>query len=320
LNGSYGHSLGIVFWGGFEKVETGEIHWLKWKSVLSFLIVIAIFYFLGRQFFNNYNELSQYQWEVRYQPFILSFIFLFGNYVLEAWIWKKLLELFDVNLSISKCFKIINLSQLGKYIPGKFWIYMGQFYLGGKEGVSKGVILFSNFFLLILLTIGGMVVFNISYLLWPNVQWGLALSLWILIVVVLLMLHPRISMRGVGIFKRWIRISVVQYPFVKILYLFLWVIVDWMIYLLGFYLFLQSFYSVTFRELIIYAGIFSISSLLGLYSLITPGGLGVREGVQAYLMSMFVPVSMAIFISIFSRIWMTLAEVGAAIFSLKIKQ
>jgi uncharacterized membrane protein YbhN (UPF0104 family) len=127
-------------------------------------------------------------------------------------------------------------------------------------------------------------------------------------------------MRGVGIFKRWIRISVVQYPFVKILYLFLWVIVDWMIYLLGFYLFLQSFYSVTFRELIIYAGIFSISSLLGLYSLITPGGLGVREGVQAYLMSMFVPVSMAIFISIFSRIWMTLAEVGAAIFSLKIKQ
>jgi uncharacterized membrane protein YbhN (UPF0104 family) len=82
---------------------------------------------------------------------------------------------------------------------------------------------------------------------------------------------------------------------------------------------LQSFYPVTLRELIIYSGIFAISGLLGFYSLITPGGLGVREGFQAYLMSMFMPVSIAIFISIFSRIWITLAEIGAAFVSLKIK-
>jgi uncharacterized membrane protein YbhN (UPF0104 family) len=295
-------------------------NWLKWKPILSFLVVLVIFYFLGKKFLNNYKELAQYHWEIRYPLFILSFIFLFGNYVLEAWIWKKLLEVFDIYISISKCFKIISLSQLGKYIPGKFWIYLGQFYLGGKEGISKSVILWSNFFLLILLTTGGLIMFNISYLLWANVHMGLTLGLWILIVMTLLFLHPWIFNRVVGIFKGWIGTSVVHYSYVKVISLLPWILLDWVIYLSGFYIFLQSFYPVTLRELVIYGGIFAISGLLGLYSLFTPGGLGVREGVQAYLMSMFIPVSIAVLISIFSRIWMTLAEVGAAILSLKIKR
>ena len=295
-------------------------NWLKWKPILSFLVVLVIFYFLGKKFLNNYTELAQYHWEIRYPLFILSFIFLFGNYVLEAWIWKKLLEVFDIYISISKCFKIISLSQLGKYIPGKFWIYLGQFYLGGKEGISKLVILWSNFFLLILLTTGGLIMFNISYLLWANVHMGLTLGLWILIVMTLLFLHPWIFNRVVGIFKGWIGTSVVHYSYVKVISLLPWILLDWVIYLSGFYIFLQSFYPVTLRELVIYGGIFAISGLLGLYSLFTPGGLGVREGVQAYLMSMFIPVSIAVLISIFSRIWMTLAEVGAAILSLKIKR
>jgi uncharacterized membrane protein YbhN (UPF0104 family) len=295
-------------------------NWLKWKPILSFLVVLVIFYFLGKKFLNNYTELAQYHWEIRYPLFILSFIFLFGNYVLEAWIWKKLLEVFDIYISISKCFKIISLSQLGKYIPGKFWIYLGQFYLGGKEGVSKLVILWSNFFLLILLTTGGLIMFNISYLLWANVHMGLTLGLWILIIMTLLFLHPWVFNRVVGIFKGWIGTSVVHYSYVNVISLLPWILLDWVIYLSGFYIFLQSFYPVTLRELVIYGGIFAISGLLGLYSLFTPGGLGVREGVQAYLMSMFIPVSIAVLISIFSRIWMTLAEVGAAILSLKIKQ
>jgi uncharacterized membrane protein YbhN (UPF0104 family) len=295
-------------------------NWLKWKPILSFLVVLVIFYFLGKKFLNNYTELAQYHWEIRYPLFILSFIFLFGNYVLEAWIWKKLLEVFDIYISISKCFKIISLSQLGKYIPGKFWIYLGQFYLGGKEGISKLVILWSNFFLLILLTTGGLIMFNISYLLWANVHMGLTLGLWILIVITLLFLHPWVFNRVIGIFKGWIGTSVVHYSYVNVISLLPWILLDWVIYLSGFYIFLQSFYPVTLRELVIYGGIFAISGLLGFYSLFTPGGLGVREGVQAYLMSMFIPVSIAVLISIFSRIWMTLAEVGAAILSLKIKQ
>jgi uncharacterized membrane protein YbhN (UPF0104 family) len=292
---------------------------LKWKAILSFIVVVSIFYFLGKKFLSNYKELSQYHWEIRYPLFIISFLFLFGNYVLEAWIWKKILEMFNVSLSVSKCFKIINLSQLGKYIPGKFWIVLGQFYLGGKEGISKGVLLLSNFVLLGLLTLGGVTIFNISYFLWPQVHWELAIGLWFLIVATLIILHPRILKRVAELFKRWTGVSMVSFSYSRILFLFSGILLDWVVYLFGFYIFLQSFYPVTLRELIIYSGVFAISGLLGFYSLITPGGLGIREGLQAYLMSMFIPVSMAILISILSRMWMTLGEVGAALISLKIK-
>jgi len=294
--------------------------WFRWRRLFSLLVVALIFYFLGRELFRNYEQLSTYQWQIRCPFFIASFLILFLNFFLEAWIWKKLLEIFDIRISVSKSFKIINLSQMGKYIPGKFWIYLGQFYLGGKEGISKKIILMSNFFFLVLLTTGGITVFGISYPLWPEVNRSLVIGLWSLVAFLLLVLHPWPLRRVAGIIRKWVEVPVGHYSFLKVVFFFLLVVFDWMIYFIAFHIFLLSFYAVTLRESLLYMGIFAVSGLLGLYSLITPGGLGVREGVQTYLMSQFVPISIAVVISILSRIWMTSAEVGAALLALRVKR
>ena len=44
--------------------------------------------------------------------------------------------------------------------------------------------------------------------------------------------------------------------------------------------------------------------------LFAPGGLGVREGILVYLLSHVMPGPVAVIISILTRLWMTLIEIG----------
>jgi uncharacterized membrane protein YbhN (UPF0104 family) len=51
-------------------------------------------------------------------------------------------------------------------------------------------------------------------------------------------------------------------------------------------------------------------STLGLITIFAPGGLGVREGALVYLLSLVMAAPVAVVISILTRIWMTLIEIG----------
>jgi uncharacterized membrane protein YbhN (UPF0104 family) len=47
-----------------------------------------------------------------------------------------------------------------------------------------------------------------------------------------------------------------------------------------------------------------------LIALFAPGGLGIREGVLVYLLSDLIPGSVAVILSVLTRIWMTVIEIA----------
>jgi len=55
-------------------------------------------------------------------------------------------------------------------------------------------------------------------------------------------------------------------------------------------------------------GTFSISWLVGYYAFLSPGGLGVQEGIQVYLLTFFFPSPISIVIALASRLWMTVGD------------
>jgi uncharacterized membrane protein YbhN (UPF0104 family) len=57
-------------------------------------------------------------------------------------------------------------------------------------------------------------------------------------------------------------------------------------------------------------GALGISSTLGLIAVFAPSGLGVREGALVYLLSFMMATPVAVIISILTRIWLTLIEIG----------
>ena len=57
-------------------------------------------------------------------------------------------------------------------------------------------------------------------------------------------------------------------------------------------------------------GALAISSTLGLIALFAPSGLGVREGALVYILSFMMATPVTVILSVLTRIWMTLIEIG----------
>jgi uncharacterized membrane protein YbhN (UPF0104 family) len=83
----------------------------------------------------------------------------------------------------------------------------------------------------------------------------------------------------------------------------------WGIFGIGFYLFAISLTPLTWNFYPIAVGSFAVSWVLGILSVFTPAGLGVREGVLIAILQKWLDPSLALGVSIGSRLWLFLGEI-----------
>ena len=89
----------------------------------------------------------------------------------------------------------------------------------------------------------------------------------------------------------------------------------------GLFFILKSIIDVPFILFWLIPGIVSVSIVLGMVVLISPGGLGVREGLIVLLLSPFVVSSMGIIFSVIARLLLSLVElVLAGFFEIIVKR
>lgn len=88
-------------------------------------------------------------------------------------------------------------------------------------------------------------------------------------------------------------------------YLLLWGLLG-----IAFFLFIKSLYSVDSSQLRVVTGIYAISWSIGFLSVITPSGLGVREGVLNMLLISVLPPATAMLVALLSRLWTLSGELA----------
>ena len=162
------------------------------RHFIAFLLIACIFYFLGSQLLQNWQELSNYNFKFNFVLLAISFILLFVNSGLSALVWKKTLELMSVSLSFKKSFKITYLSQLAKYLPGKIWAYFWQVHMCESEGIRKSQTILSLILQTVFYSASCVFIFWLSYFLWPATHLSLSLLLLFFIVSTLIFLHPNV--------------------------------------------------------------------------------------------------------------------------------
>jgi glycosyltransferase 2 family protein len=88
----------------------------------------------------------------------------------------------------------------------------------------------------------------------------------------------------------------------------------WAAYGVSFTLFVGSVHPVAWQDVPLLGATYAAAWVIGFLSFLTPGGIGVREGVLAYLLGLWLPPGVAIVISLLSRLWIVAGElVGTAI-------
>lgn len=241
---------------------------------------------------------------------VYSLFFLTASFFLFAYRWKKALQFSGYHVSYADGVVATGLSIFGKYIPGKVMFLAGlSLYIAEKHHYSKkeiGAIAFSNQLLILwtailigeiaLVFIGGLHI------------WGWALfGLWLALT---LTLFTRFFYHLAGFFLSKIlrrKVTIPRLSFAGAMRIVPYIAIDLIARSIGFFFLLRALSDVAIGfEL---GFVFILAQSIGLMAIITPGGLGVREGVIVGLLTLSVfPVETATTISLAARLWYLAGE------------
>ena len=276
---------------------------------------MLIFFFLGRKVWQDWAQIKGASISVSPFPFVFGTAVFAFSYFIQIGAWYLMTLKLGIALSFPETLENWFTSQLGKYLPGKVWLVLGRFYFYESKGKSRKMITIALYLETVMLIVTGALIFFAALLFLKEIRFVREGDLWwafLLLALVLLSLHPRILLR----LSNWILarskrepISLpISYP--NILWILLICFLSWVVGGIGFYFFIDAIYPIAFQHLLFITGSLAISSTIGLIALFAPGGLGVREGALAYLLSFLVPGSVAVILSVLTRIWMTFIEIG----------
>jgi hypothetical protein len=300
--------------------HNGSNNTINLKSVISFFIAGLILFFLIRFLYENWQEVSAYDFQLNYYYILVSFPVLFVFFIVRVYCWRLVLKKMGIILSMRKSIKISFLSMMGRYLPGRVWMIMGKVYLCGKEGVSRSEA-FAGTVMEIVLEIVASIFFFFFFLYSvmekPLLSPEVIYSLGIVMLSGLVFLHPRVFYAVINFFLLRLKGEKIKECISYKDTIQLFVLYNFIVLLQGcaFYLFMNSICYVSVDKILGLTGSLSIAGALGTLSFFTPSGLGVREGVLALFLSNFVPPPIAVIISLLTRLWVTLGEILCALFA-----
>lgn len=285
----------------------------KIYQIISWLIILTIFWFLFQRLFSDWSGLQAYDFSVNYFYLFISFIFFLLNLFFSSFIWALILKLIDqkINISFSKVFTANLYSRFGRYIPGKIWCLAGRVYYTRGENISKKIVFTSSLQHMVIGIISGLL---LGFLLIGKMVSFLNYHLLILATIVLLVLlfFPKSYYFIVNYLLKRIKkekISSEHFLQTKRLFLiFFLVTLNNIINGTAFFYSIYAVFPISFDYFFAVIGAFSLAGTLGIVALFAPAGIGVREGILVTLLSGIYPAAAAIVLALFSRIWFTFSE------------
>jgi len=293
---------------------------MKIKTALKISYMLLALAFMVYYLAKNWGNLVQYQQQFNIMYMLVAvgllWLALASHVILMQLIFA---DLAGVKISFWKMFRIFNLANLGRYLPGKLWSVMGMYYFTGEYGVSK-----KNTTLAVIANEigfkGAGLLLGVCYLLFSNSFQGYLPVLTLLLIASLMALHPGIIGRVINFVLKLLKKEQLEISFryLTILKLFLYSILLWLIYSLAFYVLVRSITSIELRNPFKFAAILPLSWTIGYIALFAPGGFGVREGMLVLLLGEMLPPEIALAIAVVQRLWFLLVEGANALIALAI--
>lgn len=285
------------------------------KSFLKWLVSLTVISFLVWYLFVNFNKVTWSELDFDYSTLVLSFVILLVDYILLSSLWNLVLRKMGYYLPWLTAHKIFFPSLLSRYIPGKAVLVISRIYLGKKAGIDGGTIFTSIIIDTVLLLSSGTLCFLILLPFLKGLpNYFISLSL-VLAIVLMIILHPFFLKSIVNLLLRVVKHDVIDiklryHQIISLVFLYS---LHWILDGIAIFFLISSFYKINTSLLFFLPGIIGFSTVLSMISFITPGGLGVREGILVLLLSIFIPPHFAVLISLISRVWFTIAEILLAV-------
>ena len=296
---------------------------IPWRRIIGYILALAVLFFLGRVLVQTWGEIaaSGFQFEFDVPPLIVSLVLLViaRGFAVEAWrrIVISLGDYLDFVFSVRVWF----LSNLTRYIPGNIWQVATMMVMVGERGVSKTNALLSQvIYTALALALAGL--FGVMFVLVRPDLFGAivpssivayapiiaTLAFAALIIVFALPMTNRVI---IAITARVMHRDIVAptSTFARGLVPPLFSMLMWLTNGIAFYLFTSSITSLSLAQLPAFIAMNAGAYWIGYISLVTPSGLGFREGALALMLAAFFPTPVAVALSLVTRLWSTAGEI-----------
>lgn len=294
------------------------------KKALGFgrsLLAFAILLFLCKHLFELLQDINVKS--IAFNPFFLltSYAILFVYHLVYIIPWLTIYRnTTSEPVSFLSSWTLIHLSEPGKYLPGKVGQFVGMAALCRSLNISRDEAIASTLLHLAIKCLLGCFI-GIPFILSPESReyllnilskfWHSSFRISVIILVIiglgvvfLIVFRNQLSSK-IPYLKKVIPGI---FSFNKLLQLIVIHLLLWVCACVSFFLFVRSVYPIRIVQLPIISSIYPLAWSIGFMSFITPGGLGVREGVlNAFLTTCLPPVT-ATLVALLSRLWLIVLE------------
>ena len=288
-------------------------HWMRWLSLL--LLGVAVWVF-GEQVSGQLQTLELDVGTIRWHYIVFSFL-LFP--IVVGWhglVWSWILPRSERHkMSVLQVLKIHGVYWLTRYIPGTAPTLVSKIVAGQQYDIPKRTLALASMYeqiIQIFTALGLGILLSLT-------AWSLESSPMVLLgitlgggVVTLGVLHPRIfyplANAALKVFNKDPLAPESLLSYTKLLYLA-------GLYLLGqigngvaFFALVKAFAPLENSLIVPLIGFYSLAGVIGVLTIFVPSGIGVREGILVSLLAQFVPLPLAITITIAARLVNTLSD------------
>ena len=286
---------------------------------LAFLFIILLLR-------SQWTELSSHTWRLDWRWLLVSAAFLLGAWALEIQVWRRLLAVVGGRLPYWPAARVWFLSAITRYVPGNIWQPLSITLMCQRRGVPPTATLTSVVFYQILVLLSALPV--AALYLGVTGNWGLltpVLTPWTtlfvvgsLIPIAVYLVRPAVLLDVVN----WVLVKLKRLPLAAnitrpaAVTVLLLALLDWLLWGSSFAALtfaLQEYSTVDLLRLAPHLiAAYAIAYTIGLISLLTPSGIGVREGAFYVLLAPLLGGGVITVAALAMRLWTTLGELVAA--------
>ncbi|MCU7814763.1 MAG: hypothetical protein KZQ81_06040 [Candidatus Thiodiazotropha sp. (ex Rostrolucina anterorostrata)] len=289
----------------------------NYKAILKSLWWILVLCFIGFFLIGNINRVEAVIQQLSIATIIYSISALsLGKLFLVA-IMHQSLQRYQIEFSVQRCFYIYNLTQLGKYIPGSIWQFVGRIGLYKEAGLRnhaiRDTLLLETFWVVSSAFLLGLFLICITH-------YEMLISIFLLLTNTLLTLISSVAFIIVLIVIAgpW-RNKILSYsprliytPASLLIVLFIWIFLG-----LSFWVTLLPL-SNTEIGLVYIIGLYAFSYAAGFVVPFAPAGIGIRESVLVFGLTPYLDTNTSIILATLNRIFYIAIEIILAAAALKL--
>jgi glycosyltransferase 2 family protein len=261
----------------------------------------------------RWNDVISLKWRLDPGLFAAATVLLALSYGLVAWLWGLALRRY-AGIPASAGARVWFLSNLARYVPGNVWSYVGAVELARRQGVARRVTL-AVMALTQVLSVGVAVAAGLPVLLAERARLGRPALLGAVVVAALAGLAVLFRGRLLALARRRVPgfdPAELTPSAGTVVWLVAGYAAYWAVTGLAFAALVAALHPLAAGDVPLVVAAYAAAYAAGFLALLTPAGLGVREGVLVVALAPVLPAGPALVVALVSRVWMMLVELAGA--------